>query len=223
MRRIPSILVENHSLKPFKQRVLGTYVFLEALLQVAGKESAALKKVIQSDAALRGNDVVITWVSPEKPDTVTFLGVESTLEKSTVTTGDYVRWTGKPVTQKISHIRVNKPGITVKRPKAYWVPATYTDVIERLAMHGIKMEKITEPKTIEVELYHLQDAKIASEPFEGHFNVTTKAQSKKQKETFYPGSVRISTDQVLGDLVVYLLEPESSRQLFSVGIFSRDF
>ena len=79
VRRIPSILVENHSLKPFKQRVLGTYVFLEALLQVVGKESAALKKVIQSDAGLRSNDVVITWVSPEKPDTVTLLGVESTL------------------------------------------------------------------------------------------------------------------------------------------------
>ena len=223
VRRIPSILVENHSLKPFKQRVLGTYVFLEGLLQTAGKESASLKAAIQSDAALRGNDVVITWVSPEKPDTVTLLGVESTLEKSTVTTGDFVRWTGKPVTQKISHIRVNKPGITVKRPKAYWVPATYTSVIERLAMHGIKMEKITEPKTIDVELYHLQDAKIASEPFEGHFNVTTKAQSKKQKETFYPGSVRISTDQVLGDLVVYLLEPESPDSFLAWGFFPEIF
>jgi hypothetical protein len=223
VRRIPSILVENHSLKPFKQRVLGTYVFLEALLQTAGKESASLKAAIQSDAALRDNDVVITWVSPEKPDTVTLLGVESTLEKSTVTTGDFVRWTGKPVTQKISHIRVSKPGITVKRPKAYWVPATYTSVIERLAMHGIKMEKITEPKTIDVELYHLQDAKIASEPFEGHFNVTTKAQSKKQKETFYPGSVRISTDQMLGDLVVYLLEPESPDSFLAWGFFPEIF
>jgi hypothetical protein len=135
LRRIPSILVENHSLKPFKQRVLGTYVFLEALLQIVGKESAALKKAIQSDAQLRG-DVVITWVAPEKPDTVTFLGVESTLEKSTVTTGDYVRWTGKPLTQKIPYARVNKPGVTAKRPKAYWVPATYQNVIERLKKHG---------------------------------------------------------------------------------------
>lgn len=223
VRRIPSILVENHSLKPFKQRVLGTYVFLEALLQVVGKESAALKKVIQSDAGLRGNDVVITWVAPEKPDTVTLLGVESTLEKSMVTSGDYVRWTGKPVTQKISFTRVDQPGITVKRPKAYWVPATYANVINRLAMHGIKMEKITEPKTIDVDLYHLQDAKIASEPFEGHFNVTTKAQSKKQKETFYPGSVRISTDQVLGDLVVYLLEPESPDSFLAWGFFPEIF
>ena len=74
-----------------------------------------------------------------------------------------------------------------------------------------------------MELYHLQDAKIASEPFEGHFNVTTKAQSKKQKETFYPGSVRISTDQVLGDLVVYLLEPESPDSFLAWGFFPEIF
>ena len=222
LRRIPSILVENHSLKPFKQRVLGTYVFLEALLQTAGKEGASLKKAIQSDAALRG-DVVITWLSPEKPDTVTFLGVESTFEESAVASGDYVRWTGKPVTQKIPHIRVTKPGITVKRPKAYWVPSTYADVIKRMAMHGIEMEIVTEPKTVDVEMYHLHDTKISNEPFEGHFNVTAKAQAKKHQETFYPGSVRISTDQVLGDLVVYLLEPECPDSFLAWGFFPEIF
>ncbi|MDB6115964.1 MAG: Zinc carboxypeptidase [Lacunisphaera sp.] len=33
LRHIPSILVENHSLKPYPQRVLGTYVLLEAALK----------------------------------------------------------------------------------------------------------------------------------------------------------------------------------------------
>jgi hypothetical protein len=29
LRRLPAVLVENHSLKPYRQRVLGTYVLLE--------------------------------------------------------------------------------------------------------------------------------------------------------------------------------------------------
>ena len=33
LRHMPTVLVENHSLKPFKQRVLGTYVLLESTLQ----------------------------------------------------------------------------------------------------------------------------------------------------------------------------------------------
>ncbi|HEX6226869.1 MAG TPA: M14 family metallopeptidase, partial [Chryseolinea sp.] len=187
LRRIPSILVENHSLKPFKQRVLGTYVFLEALLRIAGKEGASLKRAIQSDAALRNTDVVITWKSGPKSDTVSFLGIASTLEKSSVTGSDYVRWTGKPITQQISYTRVDQPDKVVKRPKAYWVPATYANVIARLKTHGIKMEDVTEARTLDIELYHLADPKISAEPFEGHFNVTTKAKLKKHQETFYPG------------------------------------
>src|SRR5438105_13863233 len=34
VRHLPTILVENHSLKPYDQRVLGTYVFLESALRV---------------------------------------------------------------------------------------------------------------------------------------------------------------------------------------------
>jgi hypothetical protein len=151
VRRIPSVLVENHSLKPFKQRVLGTYVFLEGLLQIVSKEATSLKKAIETDNALRSSEVVLTWL-PSKPQMVEFLGIESTIEKSTITTSDYVKWTGNPITQKISFTHFTEPGIKAKRPKAYWVPATYKDVIARMAMHGIAMEKITEPKTIQVEM-----------------------------------------------------------------------
>ncbi|HEX6223258.1 MAG TPA: hypothetical protein VFZ52_02545, partial [Chryseolinea sp.] len=104
-----------------------------------------------------------------------------------------------------------------------WVPATYANVIARLKTHGIKMEDVTEVRTLDIELYHLEDPKISAEPFEGHFNVTTKAKLKKHQETFYPGSVRIPTDQVLGDLVVYLLEPECPDSFLSWGFFPEIF
>lgn len=223
IRRIPSILVENHSLKPFKQRVLGTYVFLESLLQITAKESFALKKAIQSDVSLRSEEVVLTWRPAEKPDQVEFLGVESVLEKSAVTSSDYVRWTGKTITQTIPYKKFSRPGITVKRPKAYWVPATYRNVIERLAMHGIKMEKIAEPKTVDVELYRISDPKISAEPFEGHFTVTANVKPEQHNETYYPGSVRITTDQPLGDLLMYLLEPQSPDSFLAWGFFPEIF
>jgi len=223
IRRIPSILVENHSLKPFKQRVLGTYVFLEALMQITGKESVSLKKAIHDDTALRNKDVVLTWKNAEQPEMVEFLGIESTLKPSAVTSSDYVVWTGKTITQNIPYFRINRPGLSVKRPKAYWVPATYKDVIGRLAIHGIAMEKITEPKTVEVTMYRLQNPKIANEPFEGHFLVSTGLAPEKHTETYYPGAVRISTDQDLGDLLIYLLEPQSPDSFLAWGFFAEIF
>lgn len=223
IRRIPSVLVENHSLKPFRQRVLGTYVFLETLLQITGNEHVALKKAIHADAVLRNEHVVLTWMKADKPEMVEFLGIESTLKPSAVTSSDYVEWTGKTITQTIPYMKINKPGVTVNRPKAYWVPATYRDVIERLKMHGLQMEMISEQKTLEVEMYRLQNPTFSSEPFEGHFMVTAGITIEKHTETFYPGSVRISTDQTLGDLLVYLLEPQSPDSFIAWGFFQEIF
>ena len=223
IRRTPSILIENHSLKPFKQRVLGTYVFLESILTVLSTDGASLKKVIQEDRALRNREIILTWNLADKPDSMVLLGVESKIEKSLITNKDFVRWTGKPVTQKIPFVKYNKPGETIKRPTAYWVPATYKNVIDRLALHGIKMEKITDVKTVQVELYRLSNHKFSATPFEGHFTMTAAAKAEKHAEIFYPGSVRISTDQELGDLAIQLLEPISPDSFFAWGFFPEIF
>lgn len=223
LRHIPSILVENHSLKPFKQRVLGTYVFLESMLNVLAKEGTALKKAMETDNALRTPEITLSWKQSEKPDTMTLLGIESKLLKSTITGKDYVVWTGKPVTQKVPYIKNTKPGVVVKRPKAYWVPATYKDVIERLRLHGIEMQLITTPQTVDAKMYRIEDYKFASRPSEGHFSVTASVKPETRKETFYPGSVRIETDQKLGELVIHLLEPSSPDSFFQWGFFPEIF
>lgn len=223
MRRIASILVENHSLKPFRQRVLGTYVFLETLLTVVNRNGAALKQSIADDRKLREKEIVLTWSVADKPDSMTLLGVESKIVQSQVTNGDYVQWTGKKVTQRIPYIRSNKPDQKVMRPKAYWVPATYADVIDRLIAHGIKVERISEPKMVNVNLYRLNNHKFSSTPFEGHFRVTASSTAETHSETFYPGSVRVSTDQELGDLVVFLLEPSSPDSFLQWGFFPEIF
>ncbi|RAW02925.1 M14 family metallopeptidase [Pseudochryseolinea flava] len=224
LRRIPSILVENHSLKPFKQRVLGTYIFLEALLQAIGKEYASMKMAIEKDRNVRNESVVLTWTATDKPDTMMLAAIESRIEKSQVTNGDFVRWTGKTLTQKIPYIRYSKPGQSVARPKAYWIPATHQEVISRLIMHGVQVEKITTPTTVKVDLYRIDGHKFSNVPFEGHFSVTaTGTKRESHTEVFYHGSVRVSTDQPLGDLAIHLLEPISPDSFFSWGFFPEIF
>lgn len=224
LRRIPSILVENHSLKPFKQRVLGTYVFLEALLNVIGKESAAMKTAIDTDRNTRNESVVMTWESADKTESMTLQGIESKIEKSQVTNGDYVRWTGKMITQQIPYVRYTKPGKMISRPKGYWIPATYPEVIERIVLHGIKVEKITSPKTVQVAMYRIKAHKFSNAPFEGHFSVAASEVTKETHlEIFYPGSVYVSTDQPLGDLAIHLLEPTSPDSFFAWGFFPEIF
>ncbi len=117
----------------------------------------------------RQQDIPLTWRVPQDrpPEMIEFLSVESRETFSTVTNSKWVQWLGKPVTMKIPLIRMNEPAITVRRPLAYWIPSAWREVITHLAIHGIQMERITEPREVEVEMYRIQDAKLADQPLSG--------------------------------------------------------
>ncbi len=139
---------------------------------------------------------------------------------SEITGRRYVRWTGKPVTLTIPFLVADKVTRAVSRPLAYWVPPSYPEVIERLRVHGIQMETITTPRDIDTEMYRLDNATLASSPYEGHVRVErTKLNVHKHRTTFPAGSVRVPTDQPLGDLAVVLLEPASPDSFYQWGFF----
>jgi Zinc carboxypeptidase len=245
LRHMASVLVENHSLKPFKQRVLGTYVLLESTLKLLAIEGQSLKESTKADKSKRELIIplkskipqmknVISFEtqlsSPESgalsspPDSLNLSGIESKIHKSSITNSDYVEWTGKPVNMKIANYRATEGIEWVTRPKGYWVPASCEEVIERLKRHGIKMEILEEPRELTVEMYRIKDAKFQNdegktELFEGHMQVVASTTIEKRKETFAKGSAFISTDQPLGDLAIILLEPKSPDSYFSWGFF----
>lgn len=250
LRHMASVLVENHSLKPFKQRVLGTYVLLESTMNVLATQGQSLKESTQSDKANRLAKIPLKWKIPQMKNVITFethlnsqesanlsatppdslklLGIESKIIKSSITNSDYVEWTGKPVETKIANYKATEGIEWVTRPKAYWVPASCYEIIERLKRHGIKMEIIEQPREITVEMYRIQDAKFQNDDgktqlFEGHMQVVAKTKVETHKQRFAKGSAFISTDQPLGDLAMLLLEPMSPDSYFSWGFFPQIF
>ncbi len=222
-RHLPAILVENHSLKPYDQRVLGTYVFLAAVLEAAGDNAASLRQAIAEDRARRPAEVTLEWEVPrdQAPETVEFKGVAWRHEDSEVSGSRKVVWLGEPVTTTLPRVTPSRPAATVERPAAYWIPGAWTEVIERLAAHGVEMERLTAPREVEVEMYRLAAAKLAEEAFEGRVRVelTAPPEVERRHELYPRGSVRVSTDQPLGDLVVLLLEPQSPDSFFQWGFF----
>ena len=248
LRHTASILVENHSLKPYKQRVLGTYVLLESTLKILAADGNTLKESTKSDRNKRVANLPMKFKIPQMntavsfenasdakikekvaaPDSLQFLGIEAKILKSKITNTDYVVWTGIPVKMTIPNYKGTEPIDFVVRPKGYYVPVWCTEVIERLKLHGIQMETIKEPIEITVEMYRIKDAKFQNEggkvlPFEGHMQVSGTAVSETRKEKFPAGSVYISTDQYLGDLAMFLLEPKSADSFLSWGFFDEIF
>jgi Zinc carboxypeptidase len=219
LRHLPTLLIENHSLKPFRQRVLGTYVLIETSLRIVGKHAEALKRAISEDEASRVAQLPLNWNRAADHQTpMDFAGIASERFDSPVSGIKEVRWLGKPTELKKMPVHcVTQPGITVKRPKAYYIPATKPEIIRLLKSHGIQMKALAEDIVLTLEHYRLVDPAASASPFEGRHTLVTKVRAESSSHTLPAGTLRVSTEQPLGDLAIALLEPEHLDSLAAWG------
>ncbi len=224
-RHLPTVLVENHSLKPYEQRVLGTYVLLESALEVLGKEFKALRKAVRSDQGAPPERITLGWqVDRDAPAPVRpFRGVRSELFLSPVTGTLQVRWTGEPTDIEIPFVEMTRPTVEVRRPASYYLPAAWSPIADKLRLQGIELTRLDAETTIDVEMYRLPAAAldVAHSPFEGRsLYKPGEPVVERRTITLKPGSQRIDTAQPLGTLAVLLLEPQSPDSLFQWGYFA---
>lgn len=219
---VPTILIENHSLKPHEQRVLGTYVFLERAMTLLAEQGAGLRAAVAADSALRPAEIPANFQSDAQPiSTRAFKGITYEAYDSPASGRREIRWLGRPDPEVWQMpFYSSHPTLTLRRPEAYWVPSYRTDIIERLRIHGVAMETLDAPRTVPVEMLRLDDPRLATRANEGHVQITVTRVTPQQRDwTFPTGSVRVPTDQPLGDIVVLLLEPQSSESFFAWGLF----
>ncbi len=223
LRHLPSVLIETHSLKPYRQRVLGTYVTLAATLELLGRDAGRLAAAIAADRQYRPADLTLTWVPGGRRRTVDFLGVEFAHYDSPASGAREVRWLGRPHTYARLPLLDDQPGIVTKRSQAYWVPVMKADVIDRLKLHGIQFQTLATAKTVALAMYRLVDPQPAtsegSHPFEGRYTLKYGVKPEIRTATYPAGSIRVPTDQPLGDLATMLLEPQSPDSLLAWGFF----
>lgn len=219
-RHLPTILVENHSLKPYKQRVLGSIELYAATTDVLIKQIKSLRAAVTKDKAARPESIVVSFKNSETPFAKDFKGIKYQRYDSPITGRKEAKWLAEPEEYTLPVFR-KVADKSVKVPNAYWIPATYPEVIQRLQQHGVKLEIIDKPTTVKIEQSKFINPKITSRAFEGRallrFEEIEKA---KVSKTYQPGAARISTDQDLRSLIVILLEPESIDSFVRWGFFN---
>lgn len=220
-RHLPHVLLENHSLKPYKRRVLGTYVFLEASLRALIDGSDALRAAAEADRHMRPDSLPLAFTVPKvKPATSLFKGIRSEVFHSDISGDEIVRWTGEPYETELPVLVMSKGISVTARPAEYFIPAAWADIARRLSMHGISVDRVNGGRWVDADMYRLPDAKMEPAPFEGRARVQPGTPSTERRKLWLgPGSYTVSTDQDLGDLVMLLLEPESPDSYFQWGYF----
>jgi murein tripeptide amidase MpaA len=218
--RIPTVLVEMHNLKPYRQRVLGAYALIEGALRVVSKDLPALKAAIAADRAARPDTLVVQWERDETPvETITFTGVAYEKYRSPASGAEEVRWLGRTEEWQMPVIG-QRPVASVALPAAWWVPAAETQVIELLDLHGIAYERSEAPRRLELDVVTMRDARLAA-VYDTRVRMTGEAVHERRTVTMPAGSVRVPYDQQRGMLAAALLEPEAVDSVFSWGFFHR--
>ncbi|SOE20810.1 Zinc carboxypeptidase [Spirosomataceae bacterium TFI 002] len=238
---LPTVLVENHSLKPFKQRVLGTYVLMESCLKLLAKENTSLAKAIDSDKSSKKENIGVNWVFSNTSEvsntnpwnaenknaksvaTEIHLGVKHKGVTSEITGKTYSAWTGVKEEKEIAVFRNSIAKDQIKLPKAYVVPAFQDEVIEKLLIHHIDFELIENDTTISATGYEMSNPKFANSPFEGRIKVNADLSEKTVTKKIPAGSLLVHSNQEKFTLAALLLEPSSPSSLFQWGFMNHIF
>ena len=216
---VPTVLVENHMLKPYRQRVLGTYVLLEEALKSAARDASDINRAKIADRASRPETLLTRWQPANNPvDWIDgFKGVAFETYTSPASGRSEQRWTGERVSFRMPVIG-QEPVETVRLPKAWLVPAAQTEVIDRLKLHGIAFEPLEAEREHKLDRVRVREAK-PGRAHDGRIPVEAKFEHETVTQVVPSGTLRIPADQPLGLLAAALLEPESQDSFLAWGFF----
>ena len=100
----------------------------------------------------------------------------------------------KPVSVPMPVYRHAKAKATTPRPAAYLVPAGWPRIEEKLAAHGVRFSKLTQPRTLAVGTYRAREAKLESAPYQGRVRVSAKIAKATETRTVPAGSLYVPLD-----------------------------
>jgi dipeptidyl aminopeptidase/acylaminoacyl peptidase len=194
------VLSESYSYAPYRDRVTASYAFVKAVLEVAAARKDDVRRV----------------VTARPPATVPLrTKTEAFAEKLTVPGFEK----DQPKDFALDHIARVTPTHAVKRPVAYLVPPQFPQAIQTLRRHGVAVEELREEIELEAEVYRVDGVEAAARAFQGHTLKTVTATPRTEPRRAVAGSVVVKTNQTLGALAAYLLEPTAEDGFTTWNLF----
>ena len=218
------MMVETHMLKPYKQRVEGTYQLMKQFIKIADTDSELVKNLKKVDRELYkpGNTYPIQWqVDSTKTTTLQFKGYEAATILSEVTGQNRLKFDrSKPFQRPITYYNNFKPSASVTIPKQYIVPQGYWNVISLLKQNKIKYKRVQNDTTISAQVYYIKNYQTRQNPYEGHYpHYNTEVEAITENITLTKGDYIFETDQEGARYLLETMEPEAIDSFFNWNFF----
>ncbi|RAJ13465.1 M14 family metallopeptidase [Olleya aquimaris] len=218
------MMVETHMLKPYKQRVEGTYELMISMIDIIEEDHETIKTLRQTaNAELKNkNTYPLAWqIDTTQTTTLQFKGFEGQMIDSDITGAKRLQFdTTKPFTKPVVYQNYFKPKTEVTIPKAYIIPQGWWSVIELLQLNQVEMTSLEKDSTIRVQSYKIDTFETRPRAYEGHYqHYNTKVAVTEELITFKKGDYIIDTNQQAFRYLLETLEPEAPDSFFNWNFF----
>ncbi len=162
------MMVETHMLKPYKQRVEGTYELMKSMMEIVDADAEAIKTLRNKQYAMYkpGDFYPLNWeLDTTKSSTFNFKGFEADTLTSFVTGKPRLKYnSNKPFDKEVTYQNFFKPKDSVVIPQAYIIPQGWHNVLELLRINQVEYYQFEKDTSITVESYKINDYKTRNNP-----------------------------------------------------------
>lgn len=228
LRNRPGLLLETHMLKPYQQRVDATKEAILLTMKILNEQKIQLQETISAADAFTASNAFrkqpfTTKYTIDMKDSVMvdFDGVAYKHEKSDLTGGElFIYDNSQAETFHLPLFDKVLPEKQVQLPEAYVIPVEWSEIIEKVKLHGIHFFELTDTLTIPVQCDRFTDVDWKRNSYEGRHQLSRFAYEVEEKQiTYQPGSIVVPAGQALARVTAHLLEPDGDGSLLEWGFF----
>jgi hypothetical protein len=226
LRNVPSILVENHAPKPYKDRVLTNRVFLEEIIREVNRSPGALLDAVTASrdftAAGKSREITLAWSRDEKNrSTIRYPSLDWKIETSIATGNPVLLYDdSKPRPMEVPWVYKARPEKTAPRPLGYFIQPGWPEIEERLRGHDLQFMTLTRPVEREVDTLRISNPVYAPRSYQGRVRIGYGVEVRRETRKLPAGTIFVPASQPDFELAVQLLEPDSPDSLASWGMLA---
>ncbi|MBR9845015.1 MAG: hypothetical protein GYB35_02360 [Algicola sp.] len=218
------MMVETHMLKPYKQRVEGTYELMISMIDIIESEGDEISELRQNafEEFQEKSTYPVQWaIDSSKTTTLQFKGYEGHLITSELTGSERLKYdTSKPFVKAITYQNYMKPALEIDIPEAYVIPKSWWTIIDLLKLNNVEMTTFERDTTLTVNSYKIKSYDTRSQAYEGHYpHYNVEVDTHEEQITFNKGDYLIYTNQRAFRYIIETLEPQAADSFFSWNFF----
>ena len=218
------MMIETHMLKPYKDRVNGTYDILQSMINItdANVDQIRAMRKKANDRFAVGNYYPIAWtIDSTKTTTLNFKGYESQMKPSEVTGSNRLFYDRTaPFERPVTYYNHFKATDSVKIPQTYIIPRGWWPIVQKLRNNKIKANFVQKDTLMTVKGYKIDNYGTSQRPYEGHYpHFNTKVKSFEDKVLLRGGYYTVDSQQDGLRFILETLEPQATDSYFNWNFF----